>query len=307
MQNQTNSEEDPQLPQAGHLHHGPEFCLAKIPEKWNQPEIPIFQLHLSELTSCPDLYQVFDDCPSLCSLELRFSTSSSSTEESAFRGLDLAGAKMLSKCLSISQCLLRLSLPGNNITDDTLSALYTGLRQCLQLADLDLSRNRITDSGIKLLSHMFRPEYCLMNVDLSHNKIGSMGCSHLALSLHDSICLESLNLSVNRIEDKGAIDLFSCLCDNETVETISLSCNRLSQHCIPFLTSLLKSNQTLTSLDLSGNWIDQDLSGDNVSPLLESLRHNLAIDLRGCGVLDEKYTKRSLNLRIQRTRDHNSA
>ncbi len=237
---------------------------------------------MTDLSTCPDLYPAFVEYPSICSLELRFSTSFSSVESAGIRGLDLDGAKILSKCLSISQCLLRLSLPGNNITDETLSCLYPGLLHCFQLVDLDLSNNRIGETGSKLLSSLLRPEYCLMTVDLSRNHIGSVGCSHLAYSLQDALCLEKLDLSVNHISDKGAMDLFSCLSTNMTVVYIGLSCNRLTERCVSFLSSLLRTNKELVHIDISGNSIGDKIQEDQFDELVKSISTQV-LDYRACG------------------------
>ena len=222
------------------------------------PDEHLFLLHLNDLKTVPDLYSIFKEEPSICSLELKFSTSFSSSEDPGTRrGLDSKAANMLVDCFPISQCLIHLSLPGNNITDDIIRDLYPGLLQCFQLVELNLSYNYISDTGARLLSTLLREEYCITSLDLSHNHIGSIGCSHIAFSLKTALCLTDIDLSVNRIPDKGAIDLFSCLGEHKIAESVNLSCNRLTDRCLPALRDLLTSNETLKRVDLSGNNIEQ--------------------------------------------------
>jgi len=256
---------------------------------------PLFCLHLKDLKSVPDIYSIFVDEPSICSLELKFSTSYSSIEsQTDTRGLDSRAAKMLVECFSISQCLIHLSLPGNNITDEIIRDLYPGLLQCFQLVDLNLSCNFIGDTGARLLSTLFTEHYCLTSVDLSHNHIGSIGCSHIAYSLNTALCLTELNLSVNRIPDKGAIDLFSCLCSHSIMESVNLSCNRLTDRCVSTLTSLLASNRVLKHIDVSGSDIGLALSTERFESLLEAV--NTRVDFRSCGFSEDQL--RRLNQRI---------
>jgi Ran GTPase-activating protein (RanGAP) involved in mRNA processing and transport len=248
----------------------------------------LYRLCMSQLDKCPDLYPIFEQNPCLCSVSLSFSTSFSSNEEKAEKGLGLEGAKTLSKCFSISQCLLELHLPGTNISDTILECLYPGLLHCFQLVDLDLSYNFIGDSGAKLLSALFAEEYCLTSVNLSHNHIGSFGCSHLAFSLKTALCLADLDLSVNHICDKGAMDLFSCLTSHETVEAVSLSCNRLTDRTVPFLSSLLESeNTTIELIDVSGNPLAANLSPEKHDLFMQALRGRIVVDLRNCGFSNE--------------------
>ena len=259
-------------------------------QQFDEENDPVLRLHLKDVSYCPNLLPVFEHSPSICSLEIQFSTSFSSFEEISRRGLSIDDAKMLARCMAISQCLIEIHLPNNNINDDVLYAMFPGLMQCLQLVDLDLSYNQISDSGAKLLSNLMRREYVLGSLNLSHNHITSSGCSRMAQRMNDSLCLYSLDLSVNRIDDTGAIDMFSALCSNETLLSLSLSCNELTERCMAFIAHSLRGNRTAKVIDVSGNGVAGQLTEAHFDILEDSFASNTTLevlDLRGCGFSSE--------------------
>ena len=121
------------------------------------------------------------------------------------------------------ECLLRtISLPNNNVNDDTVCLLAFGLFNNTIITKLDLSCNNIGDAGAVVISEC-----------LKHNNT-----------------LKKLNISHNRITDYGAVAIGDFLKHNETVKELSLSQNVLSLGGIVMLSRCIKYAECV---DLSGN------------------------------------------------------
>ncbi len=246
---------------------------------------PLMRLHLTNVNSLPDLESVFKNCPLLCSVVINFSTSLSSKDVSKNRGLSVHAARRLGNYLKFSQCLLVISLSGANISDESLAALFPGLRCCMQLVELDLARNHISTEGAFLISHLLRKEYCLNILNLEQNDISRQGCFHISLSLASNTTLESLNLSLNPIGDNGAGDILRSLCLNFCLNHMAISCCNLTNATLPFVAILLSENDSLSHLDISGNPLGKDVDESKITLLLDALSSNHSmdnLDVRGC-------------------------
>ena len=114
----------------------------------------------------------------------------------------------------VSTKLLKISLAGNQITDDGVASLSEALKQpTCQLTTLDLGGNEITDAGVASLSEALKQPTCqLTTLDLAVNKITDDGVASLIEALKQSTCqLTTLVLGDNKITDDGVTSLSEAL------------------------------------------------------------------------------------------------
>jgi len=88
----------------------------------------VFCLKITQLVSHLDMGIVFTHLPNLSHLTLTYGAKHIGWEyERPKFGMKMNDAKVFSECLKITQSLVYLSLPGNQIDDDLMNILIKGL------------------------------------------------------------------------------------------------------------------------------------------------------------------------------------
>ncbi|XP_037123120.1 NACHT, LRR and PYD domains-containing protein 3-like isoform X3 [Syngnathus acus] len=196
---------------------------------------------------------------------------------------------MLASVLS-SPCNLRhLDLSNNDLCDDKLEALATGLAkpQCTlqvlglnncnlskkscevlasilssscSLRDLDLGDNKLYDNGLYELTYgLAKPQCTLQVLRLDGCKLSKKSCEMLASVLGLPRNLRHLDLSYNDLYDDGLKALAAGLAKPQcTLQVLGLSRCNLSKKSCEVLASVLRSPCNLRDLDLSYNLLYND-------------------------------------------------
>ncbi|KAM9812219.1 NACHT, LRR and PYD domains-containing protein 3-like [Syngnathus typhle] len=205
---------------------------------------------------------------------------------------------MLASILS-SPCNLRhLDLSNNDLCDDKLEALATGLakpectlqvlglnnctlskKSCEVLAcilssscslrDLDLGDNKLYDNGLyALAAGLAKPQCTLQVLRLSHCNLSKKSCHILAYVLSSLCNLRELHLSDNDLYNEGVETLAVGLAKPQcTLQILRLDGCKLSKKSCEMLASVLGLPRNLRHLDLSYN----DLYDDGLEALAAGL------------------------------------
>ncbi|XP_029354534.1 NACHT, LRR and PYD domains-containing protein 12-like [Echeneis naucrates] len=186
-----------------------------------------------------------------------------STRESYLRELDLGynnitddGVRELVKGLNDQNCRLKiLRLQGCGVTSKACKYLATSLTQSLKLRELDLCGNEIGNEGLQHLSSGLRSCECqLEKLKLSQCNIEQKGCYYLASALQkNSSHLTLLDLSINMVGDEGANELFAKFDISKLRKLELYHCNLTALSCESIGEALKSETSTLVELNLSSN------------------------------------------------------
>ncbi|XP_018527083.1 NACHT, LRR and PYD domains-containing protein 14 [Lates calcarifer] len=186
-----------------------------------------------------------------------------STRESYLRELDLgynsisdSGVAALVEGLNDQNCRLKtLRLQGCEVNSQACKYLATTLTQSLKLLELDLSRNDIGDDGLQHLATGLRSHECqLETLKLSQCNIEQKGCHYLASALQDnSNHLTVLDLSINMVGDKGANELFTKFDISQLRKLEMYHCGLTESSCGNIGEALKSESSSLVELNLSNN------------------------------------------------------
>ncbi|XP_039682183.1 NACHT, LRR and PYD domains-containing protein 12-like [Perca fluviatilis] len=200
-----------------------------------------------------------------------------STRESYLRELDLGynsisddGVRKLVEGLSDQNCRLKtIRLQGCGVTWLACEYLSPALRQSEKLQELDLSMNEIGDDGLRHLASGLRSPKCqLETLKLSQCNIEQKGCSCLASALQKNTGhLKVLDLSINMVGDEGAIELFQ-KCDISQLTKLEMyHCGLTALSCRSIGEALKIETSTLVELNLSNN----DLKDEGFALICEGM------------------------------------
>ena len=135
----------------------------------------------------------------------------------------------LEGCLNLRKLILEEddNVNDNNIDDEGINALATGLKHCHNLTSLLLYNMMITEEGSRSLSTLFQSDTCrLERLELSEMNTGDDGMAVLVPGLASLPSLKQLTLRDNSIGDRGLQDLVRGLV-NCNLEKLNLSGNEL--------------------------------------------------------------------------------
>lgn len=246
------------------------------------------KLHIPRLKCHLDVEGLIAALPGLHSLQVTYGVLNSGMQfDSKMYGIRPADCLQFASVLRNTKNLTSLSLPENQIDNDKLKALITGLVRNFSVTHLDLSHNRITDSGAKALATLLvRKNQTVQHLNLMDNAIRAEGGAAFGRSLSLNGILISLNLRLNRLGDEGGKTLFEGLRANTALRTLNIAHNELGAEAAARLCDLLRGPSPLVDLDVSGN-----VFGEGIGPTLaEAIDANSTLrtfDCRMSGVRDD--------------------
>jgi len=191
-----------------------------------------------------------------------------------------AGGMVLAQLLRTNPKLAYLDLKSNELDDDAVIDLCTGIGPDSNLRELSLSQNKLHGEAYAALGHMLSLNTNLNILELDGGMPQSSGVSSLCRGLVENntlsvltlaqnnlgdvdmlvLChysprmnLVKLNLGDNAFGEVGAKKLFSVMASNTSLEGLDVSSNNLSPKCQPELLQMLRTNVTLTELYLGRN------------------------------------------------------
>ncbi|KAF3687143.1 NACHT, LRR and PYD domains-containing protein 14 [Channa argus] len=218
-----------------------------------------------------------------------------STRESYLKELDLGyngigdnGVRALVKGLSDQRCRLKvLSLKGCGMTSQACKYLATALTQSWSLRELNLCNNDIGDDGLHHLSSGLGSLEChLETLKLSQCSIKQSGCHHLASALQkNSSHLKVLDLSINMVGDKGANELFEKFDISKLRKLEMYHCGLTVLSCKNIGEALKSESSNLVEFNLSNN----NLKDAGFAVICEGMRAWCSVEklnVSRCGITD---------------------
>ncbi len=157
-----------------------------------------------------------------------------------FCAFGTAACSQIASALSIPQAgsgLVHLALHGNNLTDDGILNLRSGLTKHPALRTLNLFKTNFGDVGLQALGDVLEVNTVLQDLIISMNKFGR----HIDNA-------DPLKPKVDVDAFKGFVNSFKL---NQTLLKLDMGCNDLGDECVLLLADALKSNKTLRSLILN--------------------------------------------------------
>ncbi|XP_029998097.1 NACHT, LRR and PYD domains-containing protein 14-like [Sphaeramia orbicularis] len=219
-----------------------------------------------------------------------------STKESYLRELDLgcncigdSGVEKLVQGLTNPNCKLKtLRLQGCGLTSPACRHLATALRRSQRLRELDLSANEIGDDGLKHLSSgLESPECQLETLKLSQCNIEGQGCYYLSSALQkNSTHLKWLDLSINTIGDEAANDLFAKFDISKLTKLEMYHCGLTVLSCENIGEALKVESSNLVEFNLSNNNL-ADAGFEKICEGMVAWSRLEKFNLSRCGITSE--------------------
>jgi len=246
----------------------------------------VHSITIKQLLSHLDLSDILVSFPNLSSLNLRYGAMKLGMDyDKSLFGMQLKDAMSLSNLLKKSRHLIRLSLPENLLTDETIHIIANGMLMNETITYLDLSHNKFGDSGAKRLSKVIKRHGVLSYLDLGDNRIHTDGAQYIARALKNNEVISTLSLKLNPIGDRGGRDVLNALTTNPNITALNLSSCSLGPETGAALLALLDANTPLSELDISCNEM-QIQSKDLRDSVVRSTRL-VSLNFRRCGIDDE--------------------
>ncbi|KAF2073188.1 hypothetical protein CYY_005505 [Polysphondylium violaceum] len=175
-------------------------------------------------------------------------------------------------------CTLKsVFLIGNELDNDSISAISESLAKNQSITELSLSENEFDDDIGSSIGEVFLTNKSIKTLDLSFNDLADCTLGGFSESLLDNRCnLRSLNLSDCSMSTGNAgVQFFQALQSNKTLEKLIMwSCDLSSMQVKEELATCIRLNTSLTELSLGFN----DLVCDDVCLLVhKGLKYNKTI------------------------------
>jgi len=246
-------------------------------------------LSVAEYPTGVDIGQIMDFAhSSLCTLSLTYTKNNVGMDyQKVGRGMLLPDCRFLAKALERTETLTVLRLVANDLDDERVRMLVTGISDNITLTELDLSCNKIADRGARSIAKLLSHSSNVAKLNLADNHIHQEGGRALAKALRVNCSLELLNLRLNRLQDDGARAIFDSLRNNSTLKTLNLSANGVGKKGASSCAAMLYLNHNLVNLDIGGNY---GLSDETGQLLRESIDHNKGLrkfEASFCDISDE--------------------
>ncbi|XP_061124921.1 NACHT, LRR and PYD domains-containing protein 3-like isoform X2 [Syngnathus typhle] len=195
----------------------------------------------------------------------------------SLRELDLShndlrddGLEALAARLAKPQCTLQvLGLQCCNLSKKSCEALASVLSSSCSLRELDLSLNDLYDDGLEALATgLAKPQCTLQGLKLIHCNLSKKSCEVLASVLSSPGSLRELELGDNDLGDDGLEALAAGLAKPQcTLQVLAFNSCKLSKKSCEALASILSSPCILRELYLTHN----DLCDDGLEALAAGL------------------------------------
>jgi len=247
----------------------------------------VHTINIQQLLSHLDLSEILGAFSNLTSLHLRYGAMKLGMDyDKSLFGMQLKDAMSLSKLLQKSRHLIRLSLPENLLTDESVHILSSGLLANETITYLDFSHNKIGDSGAKRLSKVVEKHGVLSSLDLGDNNIHTEGAQYLARALKHNETISFLSVKLNPLGDRGGRDVLNALASNPVITSLDISSCSLGPESGAALLALLDSNSNLNELDISSNEGLQ-VQGEDLRDAIQRSKNLVKLDMRRCGIEEE--------------------
>ncbi|XP_029470640.1 NACHT, LRR and PYD domains-containing protein 3-like [Rhinatrema bivittatum] len=164
----------------------------------------------------------------------------------------------LSSVLVTNPYLAQLDLSGNQLRDDAVMLLCSGLQaaETELLQHLSLEENDLTEACVPELSSLLLATPSLSQLKLGFNKLGDEGARWFWPVLSNPRCrLECLGMQANGLGDACIDSLAAHLLQNRTLRTLELSNNSLTLQSVPTLDVIWRECSELHVLSLAYNQI----------------------------------------------------
>lgn len=150
-------------------------------------------------------------------------------------GIKMKDCENISEAVRYLPSLESLSLSGNQLDDDLLKIVLSGVSGSKSINSIDFSHNKIADEGARRVSKLIIKSPNVKKVNLCSNQIGYKGSRFLAQAVIQSKTLEHLDLSLNFINDNGGMKFFRDMINEQnSLKFLSLSGNLLKNDVTPF-------------------------------------------------------------------------
>lgn len=204
----------------------------KLPELLNVVSIVapfIFYLRIDEFLCSFDTRIVLEKLVSLKTLCITYGRKHNGMNyKRQLIGIKMKDCENIADAVRSLQNLKSLSLNGNQLDDDLLKIVLSGINSSKSLEKLDFSHNKIADEGARRLAKTIIRCSNVKMVNLCSNQIGYKGSRFLAQALIQSKTIEKMNLSLNFINDNGGMKLFRDIKGEcQSLKSLNLSGNLL--------------------------------------------------------------------------------
>jgi Ran GTPase-activating protein (RanGAP) involved in mRNA processing and transport len=214
-------------------------------------------------------------------------------------GMKILDATNLSHLIKNTRTLTSLWLPSNQIDDDLLRMIMSGLVKNCTITSFDFSHNKITNHGARLLAKLLGPDSVITSLNLCDNQIHAEGGRYLSRGLKYNTSLVELNLRLNRLTDEGGRMLIEGLAEHRNLTILNLSNNMLGKETAEAFADVFADPKcTLRCVDLSGNVFSEE----HAEILLHGLQQNtsiIALDLRQNEIAQESDVLARINQKIR--------
>jgi hypothetical protein len=260
----------------------------------------IFTLEIDQLLSHLDLNEVCSHLKNLTCLRLTYGVKKIGMKyERMLFGMKILDATNLSHLIKNTRTLTSLWLPSNQIDDDLLRMIMSGLVKNCTITSFDFSHNKITNHGARLLAKLLGPDSVITSLNLCDNQIHAEGGRYLSRGLKYNTSLVELNLRLNRLTDEGGRMLIEGLAEHRNLTILNLSNNMLGKETAEAFADVFADPKcTLRCVDLSGNVFSEE----HAEILLHGLQQNtsiIALDLRQNEIAQESDVLARINQKIR--------
>ncbi|EDO40061.1 predicted protein, partial [Nematostella vectensis] len=175
-------------------------------------------------------------------------------------GINMFGARSISKALSKNTSLEKLSLACNNIDDEGMCALAKYVTKTKSLQSLDISYNHISDVGKKAIIDACSENNSTLSTFHIHSPSIDDNCAiALAEVLSGNTTLTDIYIGGEILGDAGVQYIAEALKFNTTIRTLAINPGRVTPDAGQAFGEMLRHNNTitrLTSIHSHGNIVD---------------------------------------------------
>jgi Ran GTPase-activating protein (RanGAP) involved in mRNA processing and transport len=169
------------------------------------------------------------------------------------------GGEAIAAAVKSMPNLVELNLRDAAIEDDGMVAIADALREggaAPALTALDVSGNDLTEESMSALGQLLRVGGALRVLQVEENEIGSKGAKAIAKALNvGTPALEKVVANINEIGASGALALVKAVVDKKAFAQLAIDGNQISAHGVAEIEALLESK---SKSDVLGSLEDND-------------------------------------------------
>jgi hypothetical protein len=163
-------------------------------------------------------------------------------------------ASTLGRFLPYHGTITRLDLSNNDLRDEGIEALASGLKKTDSVRDLNLSNVKCSFSGATSLGTMFRSNQTLEVVNFSWNNFAlDKGSASMLQGMAEHPKIEEVHLEWNFLGPAGGVALGQLLRNSKTVKKIDVSHCQIPESATDSICAGLTNNSVLENLRLQFN------------------------------------------------------